>query len=484
MPETKADRPSQPPASENRYSAEVAAGKVLIVDDEKTFRLVAQAALSAEGYEVLIASSGGQGLESARTSRPDVVVLDRNLPDADGLAVLQTLRTEGGADAPSVIMATAYGEVENAVQALKAGAFDYLTKPLQLPDLVVTVRRAFETRRLERRADSFSGVAQRRLSQRGFLGDSDAARRAVDLARKVSASSDTTVLITGESGTGKQVIAQLIHLHTPRRGAEPFVELNCAAVPEQLLESELFGHEPGAFTDAKRTRIGLLEQAESGTLFLDEIGDMPLATQAKLLKVLETQTFRRLGGSSDRTASVRFIAATHRDLQEAVRSGAFRLDLFHRLDVFRIEAPPLRARAEDILPLARAFLEEFSARAGKAIRTLAPQTEARLISYDFPGNVRELRNLIERAVILESGPVLTADSILLPQPPRGAAAGPDWLNRDPPPSLEEVEQRYLGHLLERAHGNRSQVARWMGVSYPTVVKKIADYGIDLSRWKG
>src|ERR1700736_550008 len=263
MPETKADRPSQQPSSENRYSAEVTAGKVLIVDDEKTFRLVAQAALSAEGYEVLIASSGGQGLESARASRPDVVVLDRNLPDADGLAVLQTLRSEGGADAPSVIMATAYGEVENAVQALKAGAFDYLTKPLQLPDLVVTVRRAFETRRLERRAESFSGVAQRRLSQRGFLGDSDAARR----------------------------------------GAEPFVELNCAAVPEQLLESELFGHEPGAFTDAKRTRIGLLEQAESGTLFLDEIGDMPLATQAKLLKVLETQTFRRLGGSSDRIAS-------------------------------------------------------------------------------------------------------------------------------------------------------------------------------------
>jgi len=484
MPETKADHPNRLPPPENRYSAEVAAGKVLIIDDEKTFRLVAQAALSAEGYEVLLASSGGQGLETARASRPDIVVLDRNLPDADGLAVLQTLRAEGGADAPNVIMATAYGEVENAVQALKAGAFDYLTKPLQLPDLVVTVRRAFETRRLERRAESFSGVAQRRLSQRGFLGDSDAARRTVELAEKVAASPDTTVLITGESGTGKQVIAQLIHLRTPQRGAEPFVELNCAAVPEQLLESELFGHEPGAFTDAKRARVGLLEQAEGGTLFLDEIGDMPLATQAKLLKVLETQTFRRLGGSADRTASVRFIAATHRDLQEAVRSGAFRLDLFHRLDVFRIEVPPLRARREDILPLTQAFLEEFSARAGKAIRKLAPQTEARLTSYDFPGNVRELRNLIERAVILESGSVLTADSILPPQPPRGSAAAPDWLNRDPPPPLEELERRYLEHLLERANGNRSQVARWMGVSYPTVVKKIADYAIDLSRWKG
>lgn len=482
MPATKADRSSPQPPREPGYPAEVPAGKVLVIDDEKTFRLVAQAALSAEGYEVLVASSGGQGLESARAARPDVVVLDRNLPDTDGLSVLHALRSEGGPDAPSIIMATAYGEVENAVQALKAGAFDYLTKPLQLPDLVVTVQRAFETRRLERRAESFSGVAQRRLSQRGFLGDSEAARRTVELAEKVAASPDTTVLVTGESGTGKQVIAQLIHLRTPRRAAEPFVELNCAAVPEQLLESELFGHEPGAFTDAKRARTGLLEQAEGGTLFLDEVGDMPPATQAKLLKVLETQTFRRLGGSRDRTASVRFIAATHRDLQEAVRAGEFRLDLFHRLDVFRIDVPPLRNRRDDILPLAIAFLEELAARAGKTMRTLAPEAAAMLRNYDFPGNVRELRNLIERAVILETGSMLTAESLSLPPAVRGPQP-PDWLDREPPPSLEDVERRYLEHLLERAAGNRSQVARWMGVSYPTVAKKITDLGIDVSRWK-
>jgi two-component system response regulator AtoC len=482
MHETKVESGSPPRPSEQEYPEDVA-GKVLIVDDEKTFRLVAQAALSAEGYEVLLASSGGQGVATARASRPDVVVLDRNLPDADGLSVLQALRAEGGADAPSVIMATAYGEVDNAVHALKAGAFDYLTKPLQLPDLVVTVRRAFETRRLEHRADSFSGVAQRRLSSRGFVGSSPGALRTVELAEKVATSPDTTVLITGESGTGKQVIAQLIHLRTPRRGTEPFVELNCAAVPEQLLESELFGHEPGAFTDAKRMRVGLLEQAENGTLFLDEIGDMPLATQAKLLKVLETQTFRRLGGSRDRTASVRFIAATHRDLQEAVKDGSFRLDLFHRLDVFRIDVPPLRQRREDILSLARAFLEEFASRTGKSIKALAPQLEQRLVQYAFPGNVRELRNLIERAVILESTPTLSAESVLLPEPRRAATGTPELLERDPPPTLEELERRYIERLLERADGNRSQVARWMGVSYPTVVKKIADYGIDLSRWK-
>src|SRR3989442_11510292 len=386
MPKVAQDPVRGQPRPVAGYPTKVASGKVLIVDDEKTFRLVAQAALAAEGYDVLVASSGGQGLESARASRPDVVVLDRNLPDADGLAVLQDLRTEGGAEAPTVIMATAYGEVENAVQAIKIGAFDYLTKPLQLPDLVVTVRRAFETRRLELRAERLSGVAQRKLSSRGCLGNSGAARRTVELGENVADSPDTTVLITGESGTGKQVIAQLIHLRTPGRATEPFVELNCAAVPEQLLESELFGHEPGAFTDAKRMRIGLLEQAEGGTLFLDEIGDMPLATQAKLLKVLETQRFRRLGGTGDRTASVRFIAATHRDLQEAVRTNAFRLDLFHRLDVFRIEVPPLRARPHDIVPLARAFLEEFSARAGKSISALAPEAEARLLAYGFPGN--------------------------------------------------------------------------------------------------
>jgi two-component system response regulator AtoC len=431
----------------------------------------------------------------ARASRPEVVVLDRNLPDADGLSVLQTLRAESGADAPSVIMATAYGEVDNAVHALKSGAFDYLTKPLQLPDLVVTVRRAFETRRLEHRADSFSGVAQRQLSRRGFVGKSAGALGTLDLAEKVATSPDTTVLIMGESGTGKQVIAQLIHLKTQRRGAEPFVELNCAAVPEQLLESELFGHEPGAFTDAKRARVGLLEQAENGTLFLDEIGDMPLATQAKLLKVLETQAFRRLGGTRDRTANVRFIAATHHDLQDAVKRGTFRLDLFHRLDVFRIQVPPLRERRDDVLPLAQTFLEEFAARTGKAIKSLAPDAEQRLSRYDFPGNVRELRNLIERAVILETGQVLSGESILLPaaqpsrageaEPPQAEPVGPsraEW--GDPPPSLEQVERQYIEQLLARANGNRSQVARWMGVSYPTVVKKIADYAIDLSRWKG
>jgi DNA-binding NtrC family response regulator len=460
--------------------------RVLIVDDEKTFRVAAQAGLAAEGHEVRTAASGGEGLAAAREFVPDVVVLDRNLPDADGLSVLARLREEGGDDAPLVVMATAYGEIENAVQALKAGAVDYLTKPIQLPALVVTIEKALDARRLRRRAAGLSVTSRRRL-ERGFCAGSSAAMLAVlELVEKVAASPDTTVLVEGETGTGKQLVAHLVHVKTAGRRDAPFVELNCAAIPETLLESELFGFERGAFTDAKRAKPGLLEEAEGGTLFLDEVGDMPLATQAKLLKVLETQVFRRLGGTRDLGTDVRFVAATHRDLAAEVRAGRFRLDLFHRLDVFRIAIPPLRERPEDVVPLARFFLTDLAARAGKAISGLAPATERRLGAYAFPGNVRELRNVIERAVVIEDGAVLGEGSVILrgergAAPATGAATS---ASEGPPPSLAEVERAYLEGLLQRAGGNKSQVARWMGVSYPTVQKKIADYGLEAGRATG
>ncbi|MHB8419599.1 MAG: sigma-54-dependent transcriptional regulator [Myxococcales bacterium] len=465
--------------------------RVLIVDDEKTFRVVAEAALLAEGYEVASAASGREALERFREQPPDLVVLDRNLPDTDGLSLLARFRDAEGT-APLVIMATAYGEVDHAVQALKLGAHDYLTKPLQLPELVHKVSVALQARRLERRVGALSILGATRLAREVHLGDSPPMKRVAELVEAVAQSPETTVLIEGESGTGKQVVANLIHHRTPRRAAEPFVELNAASLPEQFVESELFGHERGAFTDAKSQKRGLLELADQGSLFLDEIGELPQTIQAKLLKVLETSSFRRLGGTADLRVDVRFIAATNRDLDRAVQQGAFRADLFHRLDVFRIRLPPLRERPEDVLPLAEAFTREFAERMGKHLLGLSPEAEAQLRSYPYPGNVRELRNVIERAAILESGERLSAASILLnakspgpAPPPGGLSLFEGTLERlGRPPTLDEVERDYLARVLEHAGGNKSQVARLTGLSYPTVAKKIAEYGLEPKGGKG
>ncbi|MHB1844998.1 MAG: sigma-54-dependent transcriptional regulator, partial [Deltaproteobacteria bacterium] len=380
-------------------------GSVLVVDDEKTFRLVAEAALAAEGYEVRSAATGREALEMLREAAADLVVLDRNLPDTDGLALLSRLRGEemAGQEPPLVILATAYADVDHAVQALKLGAQDYLTKPLQLPELVHKVGLALQARGLRRRLGTLRSLDAERLRREVHLGDSPAMRRVSELVDAVAQSPSTTVLIEGESGTGKQVVAQLIHHRTLARTDGPFVELNAASLPEAFVESELFGHERGAFTDAKGQKRGLLEVADGGSLFLDEIGELTASAQAKLLKVLETSSFRRLGGTQDVTVDLRFIAATNRDLARAAQEGAFRTDLFHRLDVFRIRLPPLRERPDDILPLAAAFLAEFSKRMGKSLAGLSAESEAKLLAYPFPGNVRELRNVIERAVILESG---------------------------------------------------------------------------------
>jgi transcriptional regulator with GAF, ATPase, and Fis domain len=315
-----------------------------------------------------------------------------------------------------------------------------------------------------------------------------------EMIDKVAVSPSTTVLIQGESGTGKEFCATLIHQKTQSRADEPFIEINCASLPEQLLESELFGYERGAFTDAKGTKRGLFEAADRGTLFLDEIGELTPSTQAKLLKVLETMSFRRLGGTRDHKVDVRVVAATNKDLLREVQAGKFRLDLYHRLDVFHIRLPPLRERREDILPLARFFLEKFALRGGKAIRRVSAQAEQILYRYSYPGNVRELRNLVERAVILESGEEVGAASIVITgaSPGNGsegvgvAGGAPHFFAVDcsqegTPPTLEALERAYIIRLLDHAGGNRTQVARLLGVSYPTVAKKITDYGIPMER---
>ena len=454
---------------------------VLVVDDEKSFRVIAEEALVREGYSVRTADSGAAGGAAFREDPPDVVILDRNLPDVDGVDLLGALSREAqerGVDT-LFLVATAYADVENAVLALRQGADDYLTKPIQLSELVVKIRKALEARRLRNRV--------RALRREGpgidaLLDTKSAAmREVIDSARKVAQSPSTSVLLQGESGTGKEVLARLIHDETPGRRDEAFVALNCAAIAEGLLESELFGHERGAFTDARSGKRGLLELAAGGTLFLDEIGELGPLLQTKLLRALETTTFRRVGGTRDLPADVRIIAATNRNLEEEVAAGRFRLDLFHRLDVFHLTVPPLRERREDIAQLARFLLERIAQRLVRPAPGLSQEAEKILLGYSYPGNVRELRNVLERALILESGPQITPVSLVLgklARPPSGFFSV--GLRDDgQPPTLAELEKQYLERLLAHAHGNRTQVARLLAVSYPTVVKKIADYGIKM-----
>jgi DNA-binding NtrC family response regulator len=460
---------------------------LLVVDDEKTFRIVAEEALSSEGFNVITAASGQAGLAAWQKDPCDLVILDRHLPDMDGVVVLEAIVRESrerGVDT-LVLIATAYADVSSAVQALKLGAFDYLSKPLQLPELVVTVRKALEAKRLRAQVRQLTGRAHAAMGD-FVAGASPAMRQVIEMVHKVAEATDTTVLIQGESGTGKELIADLIHRRTPGRSSEPFVEINCASVPENLLESELFGYERGAFTDAKAQKRGLFEEADGGTLFLDEVGEMPAGTQAKLLRVLEEMTFRRLGGTRDLTVNLRLVAATNKDLAEEVKRGTFRLDLYHRLDVFHVRVPALRDRREDIMPLAEHFLRNFTTRMRKPAARLAPETMRLLREYDYPGNVRELRNLIERAVILSTGETIDPSCIVISGPSRVSAATPppaptffamDVDAAGQPPALVDLERAYIARLLTFTGGNRTQVARILGVSYPTVAKKITDYGL-------
>jgi two-component system, NtrC family, response regulator AtoC len=453
---------------------------VLVVDDEKSFRVIAEEALSREGYSVRTADSGAAAARAYAEEPADVVVLDRNLPDVDGVDLLGRLAREAqdrGVDT-LFLVATAYADIENAVQALRQGAEDYLAKPLQLPDLLIKIRKALEARRLRNRVRAL----RHETPSRALLETRSAAmREVVGRASKVAQSPSTSVLLQGESGTGKEVVARFIHDQTPGRRDEAFVELNCAALSEGLLESELFGHERGAFTDAKASKRGLLEVAAGGSLFLDEIGELGGQLQAKLLRALETTTFRRVGGTRDLTADVRIIAATNRNLDEEVRAGRFRLDLFHRLDVFHLTLPPLRDRHEDIPILAGWLLERIAQRLLKPVPSLSPAALRVLAAYDYPGNVRELRNVLERALILETSATIRPESLLLGKGRGGRATSDSFfsvgLSGGQPPTLADIEKLYIERLLEHAGGNRSQAARLLDVSYPTIAKKISDYGI-------
>jgi two-component system response regulator AtoC len=449
---------------------------VLIVDDEQlTLRTISRA-LREEGYEVLLAESGERALEVYAQERPDVVLVDIVLPGLDGIEVLRRIREQN--PAAMVLMMSAYQVVERAVEAMKLGAYDYLVKPFRVADMVNTIRRAAELVALRVRVTESVESQRGRYDFGRVVTRSPAMREMLEVARKAAESDRTTILIQGESGTGKEVLAKAIHYHSPRAHL-PIVELNCAALPDALLESELFGFEPGAFTDARRRKEGLFERAHGGTLFLDEIGNMSPSVQAKLLRVLEEGSFMRLGGTRPITVDVRIIAATNSNLRDAVAAGRFREDLFYRLNVVPISIPPLRERQEDIVPLALDMMEHFNRELKRAFTGLTPRAAALLGSYRWPGNIRELKNVIERAMILAPDGEIDADFL----PPEIREQDADAVREPPEPetvpaegnglrSLREIEDGYIRRVLEATHGNKAQAARILKIHPTSLLRRL------------
>jgi DNA-binding NtrC family response regulator len=445
---------------------------ILIVEDDNTIRVTVGNFLARQGFDVEVAEDGAQALELLKERTFSLILLDLRLPDMNGLDILAKVRESD--DRPLVVIMTAYPEVRTAVAALKAGAYDYINKPFDLEDLQELIRRALETHRLRRevewrRAQSDNCVID------GLIGDSTAFRQMLDTTARIASAGKVPVLIRGESGTGKERVAQAIHCRSPRADG-PWVTLNCSALPEGLLESEMFGHERGAFTDAKQMKRGLLELADGGTLFLDEIGDLSLALQPKLLRVLETQTFRRLGGQKEIRVDVRFVSATHRDLPAMVQSGQFREDLYYRLNVGAIDLPALRERQDDILPLARHFLAEISPVIGALSPGFDHAIEPLLKAYRWPGNVRELRNVVERAAILAHGQAISA-----PHLPR-EIVGESTVHGQPGSlktaaairPLADVERDYIRQVLQLCAGNKTQAAELLGITRLTLRNKLRE----------
>jgi two-component system response regulator HydG len=444
--------------------------RILVVDDEASARTGLERLLKQEGYVVDAAPDGEQALKLATEIAPDVIVTDLKMPKMDGLELLTKLR-EHGSDVP-VIVATAFGDVSSAVGAMRAGAEDYLTKPIDFDSLLVAVERAIERRNIRVEAENLRRHLREREGEgmQGLVGTSDAMQKVYRVARQV-APSRATVLITGESGTGKGELARAIHALSPRAKA-PFVSLHCAALAETLLESELFGHERGAFTGADKKRIGRFEQANGGTLFLDEIGEIPLLTQVKLLRVLQEKTFERVGGNETVTVDVRLVAATNRDLATDVREGRFREDLYYRLNVVHVEMPPLRLRGNDVLVLANHFLRKFSQENHKPVESFSDRARARILSYRWPGNVRELENAVERAVVMCEGDTIEEEHLPIAGAP--TLHGPV---RIPGSTMAEIERHAILSTLEATQWSTSKAAEILDISVRTIQYRLHEYGV-------
>ena len=461
--------------------------RVLVVDDELALRKSLKQRLEEEGATVETADSVASARKALAESDWDLVILDHRLPDGTGLALLEEQKRAGASAA--FLMMTAYSSTQDAVRAIKIGASDYLLKPFDLEELVLVAETALENVALRVEVDRLR--ARERTGPESIVGTSAAMGELRALVQRVAQSGARTILITGPSGTGKDVVARAIHFASPESD-RPFLNITCTALPEALLESELFGHEKGAFTDAKQQKRGLIEEADGGTVFLDEIGDMPLSLQAKLLRFLESKSFRRVGGLREIKVDVRVIAATHRDLAAAIEKGAFRGDLYYRLNVIPIEIPPLAERPEDVVPLLDHFVQHYARELKKEMQGFDAAARAVLERHSWPGNVRELRNCVERAVLLAAGPVLTVSDLppdvrrlAAPAPAAGAGAatGPGAAGIVLPERgvvLDELLKSLLDQALVRCNGNKSRAAELLGIHRDQVRYWVKKY--ELERW--
>src|SRR5215831_1792114 len=471
----------------------MSAEKILVVDDERLVRWSLRQKCEEWGYSVVEAPSGEPGLRLAQTETPDLVLLDVRMPDINGIQVLEQIKK--GLDAPPVIMITADPQLDDVKNALKLGAYDFVGKPLDFEELRVTIQNALEANRLRTEVQSLRGEVRRHTGYHDFVGVSPKTTELMSFVEKVAASEATTILIQGESGTGKDLVAKTIHYESSRQNG-PFVAINCSAIPETLMEAELFGHEKGAFTDAKQMKKGLFETANGGTLFLDEIGELSPLLQAKLLRVLEDQVIRRVGGVRDLQVDVRVVAASNRDLEKAVREGQFRQDLYYRLAIIAIFIPPLRERKDDIVPLVEFFIERYNRKFKKSVRGITEETRRLLLNHNWPGNVRELKNSIERAMILEEEhlvrplylPFSVAESggrtvFERTAPADGAQAQangrllPRLYIPEGGTSLEEVERAMVELAMRQANGNQTQAARLLDISRDALRYKLKKFGL-------
>lgn len=437
--------------------------RVLIVDDEEPVRRLLTKELARKGYGTDTAPNGKEALEKLKGNYFDIMLLDIVMPGMDGISLLKKMK--GDPYAPASIILTGRATIDTAVEAMKNGAYDYLTKPYKLEELNIIMERAYEQRKLRIENKLLQQEIVRRESPDEFIGESPAHRKMLALIDKV-APTDSTVLIKGESGTGKELVANCIWRKS-RRAGHPLIALNCAGFSENLIESELFGHEKGAFTSAHKIKYGLVESAHGGTLFLDEIGELPLPLQAKVLRFLDSGEFRRVGGNKPLKADLRLVVATNKDLELAISRSQFREDLYYRLNVLSIDIPPLRERKEDIEPLARYFLEKYRTRIDRQITGLSGEAYKALKAYTWPGNVRELENVIERAVILCEGDIISAKDLSIPVRENGCKVN----------QLEEMERECILKALQETGGNQTKASRTLGIDRKTLYLKMKKFGL-------